>query len=92
MDGVFMGKLWKRIGICLVLAALVWCGTVLSDRETLNNGLIRLHVVANSDSEEDQAVKLKVRGAILTNIQELSLIHTSGHTRLRRTSYAVFCM
>lgn len=70
MDGVFMGKLWKRIGICLVLAALVWCGTVLSDRETLNNGLIRLHVVANSDSEEDQAVKLKVRDAILTSIQE----------------------
>lgn len=70
MDGVFMGKLWKRIGICLVLAALVWCGTVLSDRETLNNGLIRLHVVANSDSEEDQAVKLKVRDAILASIQE----------------------
>lgn len=29
---------------------------------------IRLHVIANSDSEKDQAVKLKVRDAILTHV------------------------
>lgn len=28
-------------------------------------GMIRLHVIANSDSEEDQALKLKVRDAIV---------------------------
>lgn len=33
--------------------------------ETLPQDVVRLHVVANSDSEEDQAVKLLVRDAVL---------------------------
>ena len=65
-----MRKLLRSVGICLVLAASVWCGTLLADRETLNEGLIRFHVVANSDSEEDQAVKLQVRDAVLASLQE----------------------
>ena len=52
-----MKKLLKRIGICLVLAASVWCGSLLADRQRLNDELIRFHVVANSDSEEDQSIK-----------------------------------
>ena len=28
-----MKKLLKRIGICLVLAASVWCGSLLADRQ-----------------------------------------------------------
>ena len=38
------------------------CGRVLTARE---QELIRLHVVANSDSERDQALKLRVRDAVL---------------------------
>lgn len=34
--------------------------------EQLPENILRLHVVANSDSEEDQALKLKVRDAVLT--------------------------
>ena len=69
MDGVFMGKLMKRVCFCLVLAAFVWCGTVLADREQLNEGLIRLHVVANSDSGEDQQIKLQVRDAVVESLR-----------------------
>lgn len=69
MDGVFMGKLMKRVFFCLVLAAFVWCGTVLADREQLNEGLIRLHVVANSDSGEDQQIKLQVRDAVVESLR-----------------------
>ena len=65
-----MKKLLKRIGICLVLAASVWCGSLLADRQRLNDGLIRFHVVANSDSEEDQSVKLQVRDAVLEAINQ----------------------
>lgn len=65
-----MRKLWKRIVICLTLAVSVWCGSVLADRQKLNDELIRLHVVANSDSPEDQAVKLQVRDAVLLSLQE----------------------
>ena len=35
------------------------------------DSVLRLHVLANSDSEEDQALKLKVRDAILERSEEL---------------------
>ena len=35
--------------------------------EGLRNNILRLHIVANSDSPDDQEVKLKVRDAILQN-------------------------
>lgn len=34
--------------------------------DALRNGVLRLHIIANSDSEADQAVKLLVRNRILT--------------------------
>ena len=70
MGGVFMKKAIKRVIICFVLACLVWCGTLISDRQRLNRELIRLHVVANSDSREDQWRKVLVRDAIVDYLGE----------------------
>ena len=70
MDGVFMRKLCNCVLVCLLLAAFVWFGTVLADRQKLRQELIRIHVVANSDSAEDQAVKLQVRDAVLKSMQQ----------------------
>ena len=70
MDGVFMKKLLRKIGVILLLAVFVWTGTVLADRRRLSQELIRLHVVAASDSEEDQAVKLLVRDAVVASLQD----------------------
>ena len=39
--------------------------------EKIYDSVIRLHVLANSDSEEDQALKLLVRDAVLLKAQEL---------------------
>ncbi len=64
-----MRKMIKRVGLCLSIAVLIWCGSVIADRKTLNEELIRLHVVANSDSEEDQAIKLRVRDAVVESLQ-----------------------
>lgn len=64
-----MRQLGKRLGICLLLAALMWTVGLVRDRAFLNRELIRLHVVANSDSEEDQAVKLRVRDAVLESLR-----------------------
>ena len=64
-----MRQMGKRIGICLLLAALMWTVGLVRDRAFLNRELIRLHVVANSDSDEDQAVKLRVRDAVLGSIR-----------------------
>ena len=63
-----MKKLLKRILFCLLLAGFVWCGTLFADRQKLNEELIRLHVVANSDSEYDQQIKLQVRDAIMKSL------------------------
>lgn len=65
-----MRKLIYRIALCLLAAVLISAGALLADRQTLRDSLIRFHVVANSDSEEDQRIKLLVRDAVLQSIQE----------------------
>ena len=59
---------WKRWEIALaasLLAFFLVCGFPLQVQSKLAEKLTRLHVLANSDSEEDQALKLKVRDAVL---------------------------
>lgn len=65
-----MKKMGKCVFACALLAAFVWCGTVIADRQRLNEELIRLHVVANSDRVEDQELKLLVRDAIITSLRQ----------------------
>ena len=62
-------KNWE-IGLMLCLALLVLsCAVPIYQQERLAEKLTRLHVVANSDSEADQALKLKVRDAVLAEIR-----------------------
>ncbi len=65
-----MKRLVKRVSICFLIAACFWCGTLIADRTALREELVRLHVVANSDSEGDQAVKLQVKDAVVEYLQE----------------------
>ncbi len=65
-----MKKRIKQVGFCLLLAALVWGGTLIADRQRLNEELIRFHVVANSDSAQDQALKLQVRDAVTESLTQ----------------------
>lgn len=66
----------KRIFILLLLlslfifiSALSYVDAVSTD---ISNSVFRLHVIANSDSEEDQNLKYKVRDAILDYMTNLS--------------------
>ena len=52
------------VGACSVGAFAYNCSRVRSD-------VLRMHVIANSDSDEDQALKLKVRDAVLERGAEL---------------------
>ena len=70
MDGVFMKKIVKRVALCLSVAVLIFLAGIMADRRTLRESLIRLHVVANSDSAEDQAIKLQVRDAVVESLQD----------------------
>lgn len=65
-----MKKLLKCTFLCGLITASIWCGSLIADRQKLNDELIRLHVVANSDAPEDQSIKLKVRDAVLQSLQE----------------------
>ncbi len=63
----------KRYGsVCLLLlsAAILLSGVVLGrQQQALAEKLIRLHVVADSDSEADQQIKLQVRDAVLAEAE-----------------------
>ena len=62
----------KIIGIftCAVLILSVFAFIdILNDKQVLKNSVIRLHVVANSDSPEDQEIKLKVKDAVVVYLQ-----------------------
>lgn len=66
-----MKKLLKFLFILLLLVAAFWLGTVASDKARLSTGVLRLHVLANSDSETDQAIKLQVRDAVFEELDSL---------------------
>lgn len=64
-------KKWE-LALIFALAITFLCGAAASkEQQDLSDKLIRLHVVANSDSEEDQALKLKVRDRILKEVTAL---------------------
>ena len=62
---------WE-IALLLGLAAFLASGAAaLGSRDAIADKVVRLHVLANSDSEEDQALKLKVRDRVLERATEL---------------------
>ena len=57
----------RILGSILVLglaAAAFQAGTLVKERQILKEQVIRLHVVADSDSREDQTLKLQVKDAV----------------------------
>ena len=56
----------KAICLGLILAVLVSFTGFATQCEDIPDRVLRLHILANSDSEEDQALKLKVRDRIVT--------------------------
>ena len=58
-------KKWEILLLVLSAAAVLWCACLSLEQNKLADKLLRLHVVAASDSEADQAVKLQVRDAVL---------------------------
>lgn len=73
MDGVFMKKRFFLWLLLVAFTALV-LGSVetLWTQQSLAEKTVRLHVVANSDSENDQAQKLRIRDAVLTEVSALT--------------------
>jgi len=54
---------------CTVICSVFWILSIFHDRMVLDDKLIRIHVVANSDSKEDQMMKLRIRDVICASIE-----------------------
>ena len=57
--------------IVALLICIIMCVGFEKDCENIRENVLRLHVVADSDSDEAQTVKLKVRDALLEQSREL---------------------
>lgn len=66
-----MKKLTVAILISLVLCFATSVISNAGEVGVMTDKLIRLHVIANSDSEGDQNLKLKVRDGILETVEEI---------------------
>lgn len=71
-----------RLLVCLctslLCAAVIISALPTAGEEQLYDRVIRLHVLANSDTEEDQTLKLQVRDAILCALEEDSITADSA--------------
>ena len=66
-------KTSNRILICVVIfmAIIIIAGALpIHGEQRIYDTVVRLHVLANSDSEDDQALKLEVRDSILDTVGE----------------------
>ena len=63
-----MVELALLLGAAVFLLSGIWA---LNTQRDLADRVVRLHVLANSDTEEDQALKLLVRDAVLERTTEI---------------------
>ena len=70
-----MKKTILRIEISVLIGLVICCATNINtfskQCDNIREKMLRMHVIANSDSKEDQELKLKVRDAVLEEGKEL---------------------
>ena len=64
-------RYWELALLLALAVTILWGAASLGQQEELGRKVIRLHVIANSDSPEDQALKLRVRDRVLARAQEI---------------------
>ena len=63
---------WIELGLLLIMAVLLAYMTWLErQQQAVSDELIRLHVVAESDGQEDQQIKLSVKDAVLRIVEPM---------------------
>ena len=69
-------KTIKFVAAALILCSLLMILGVNYTNQTFENiksNVLRLHIVANSDSQEDQAIKLNVRDMVIKHISDMNI-------------------
>lgn len=75
----------KKCIICfalVIMMGMLLFYTYTHDMQNEHAGIIRLHVIANSDSHEDQALKLQVRDAVIEYMRKNEDPGSVSDTRL----------
>jgi stage II sporulation protein R len=66
-----MWKLFKTLVAIFLILGAIYTYSIYKDRQTLNDQIIRLHVVADTDDALDQELKLQVRDEILRLVDQI---------------------
>ena len=66
-----MSRIFRATAVALILTVVFSFTGFYGQVEDIRHRVLRLHVLANSDSKEDQALKLEVRDAIVAHCANL---------------------
>jgi stage II sporulation protein R len=73
---------WETAALLALCLSLLWGCWAQGRQNAIAAGLVRLHVIAASDSEEEQALKLRVRDAVLDYLRpRLEGAESAGEAR-----------
>lgn len=81
-----MKRMTACLLVCFLFASFVWCGTLVKDRKQFREELIRIHVISDSGSEEEQKTRLTLSDAVISGLGEgisgvASAEKTAGYIR-----------
>ena len=62
---------WETALLLILAVVLLWGMWSVSRQQALSDKVVRLHILANSDTESDQTLKLQVRDAVLEEAEQL---------------------
>lgn len=71
MNKSYVRHRWELTLALTLFFVLCYAAFCSAQQETLSQDVLRLRVVANSDTQTDQAVKLRVRDQVLTVVQPM---------------------
>lgn len=80
---------WEWALLIALLVSFAWGAWADRTQQQLSDKVLRLHVLANSDSEADQALKLKVRDSVLETASAILADCPDRETAERRLSAAL---
>ena len=86
IKNTYLSKISVVVSCVIILTCLVSMSRFNVSCQKIRGDVLRLHVIANSDSEEDQSLKLKVRDRILSETGDLFLTSTSYEEAVELTN------
>lgn len=79
-----MKILFKSLCSGMIIAILFTLAPFEAQCREISDEVFRVHILANSDSEADQSLKLKVRDAVIAKAEEI-LVNTDNKDEAKRT-------